>query len=103
LSERLDQFDELRPARDEGQRLRRRDAIGGETGTAAPGEDEPVHHESRTRARSGSVVKRTVGRFLSRDFSFAGASHAVERPSAAAGLMSESKLSPTIHAGFVIR
>ncbi len=46
------------------------------------------------------MVNRTVGKPLSRDFSVAGASHAVDRPNAAAGRMSDSKLSPTIQAGW---
>src|SRR6266540_211096 len=103
LGERLDQVDDLRPPGNLHERFGRLDAIGRKPGTAPTRENESLHHESSTRARSESVERWTVGIPLSRDFSVAGASQAVDRPSAAAGRMSESKLSPTIQPGFEIK
>src|SRR5439155_4247221 len=103
VGESLDQVDDLRPPADLHEGLGRLDAIGGQPGTAATREDESLHHDSSTRARSESVERRTVGIPVSLDFSVAGASQAVDRPSAAAGRISDSKLSPTIQAGFEVR
>src|SRR5437867_3605052 len=104
LRECLDQVDDLRAPADLHKRLGRLDAIGGEPGTATTGEDESLLHDSSTPASSESVERRTVGIPAdSRDFSLAGASQAVDRPSAAAGRMSDSKLSPAIQPGVEVK
>src|SRR5882672_2401399 len=103
LGEHVDQVDDLRAPADFNQGLGRLDAIGGEPGAASTREDQSLHHDSSTPARSESVDRRTVGSPDSRDFSLTGASQAVERPSAAAGRISDSKLSPTIQAGVEVR
>src|SRR5213593_3650762 len=104
LGECLDQVDDLRAPADFHERLGRLDAVGGESGTAPTREDESLHHDSSTPASSESVARRTVGIPAdSRDFSLAGASQAVDRPSAAAGRMSDSKLSPTIQPGVEVK
>ena len=89
--------EQLRHAADRNERLGRRDAARREPAAFAAGEDERVH-QRRSGGRSASraircVATPAVGASRSGD-----ASQQVASPSAAAGRMSASKLSPTIQA-----